>query len=43
MRPCCPRTCYADQAGNELRDPPDSVSQVLELKVCALFQEINKT
>jgi hypothetical protein len=33
--PGCPGTHSVDQAGLELRDPPSSASQVLELKVCA--------
>jgi hypothetical protein len=31
--PCCSGTCFVDQAGLELRDPPVSASQVLGLKV----------
>ena len=30
----CPGTCFADQAGLELRDLPASASQGLELKAC---------
>jgi hypothetical protein len=30
----CPGTHFVDQAGLELRDPPASASQVLELKAC---------
>lgn len=30
----CPGTSSGDQAGLELRNPPSSASQVLELKVC---------
>jgi hypothetical protein len=33
--PGCPGTHFVDQAGLELRNPPASASQVLELKVCA--------
>jgi hypothetical protein len=33
--PGCPGTHSVDQAGLELRNPPVSASQVLELKVCA--------
>jgi hypothetical protein len=33
--PGCPGTYFEDQAGLELRNPPASASQVLELKVCA--------
>jgi hypothetical protein len=33
--PGCPGTHSVDQAGLELRNPPASVSQVLELKACA--------
>jgi hypothetical protein len=32
---CCPGTHSVDQAGFELRNPPASASQVLELKACA--------
>ena len=28
----CPRTCFIDQAGLKLRDPPASASRMLELK-----------
>jgi hypothetical protein len=31
----CSGTHSVDQAGLELRNPPDSAPQVLELKVCA--------
>jgi hypothetical protein len=34
-RPGCPGTHFVDQAGLELRNPPDSASQVLGLKACA--------
>jgi hypothetical protein len=34
--PDCPGTHFVDQAGlDELRNPPASASQVLELKTCA--------
>jgi hypothetical protein len=33
--PGCPGTHSVDQAGLELRNPPASASQVLELKACA--------
>jgi hypothetical protein len=33
--PGCPGTGFVDQAGLELRNLPDSDSQVLGLKVCA--------
>jgi hypothetical protein len=33
--PGCPGTHYVNQAGLELRNPPASASQVLELKACA--------
>ena len=33
--PCSPGTHSVDQAGFELRNPPASASQVLELKACA--------
>jgi hypothetical protein len=33
--PVCPGTHSVDQAGLELRNPPASASQVLELKACA--------
>jgi hypothetical protein len=33
--PGCPGTHFVDQAGLELRIPPASASQVLELKACA--------
>jgi hypothetical protein len=32
--PGCPGTHFVDQAGLELRNPPASASQVLELKTC---------
>jgi hypothetical protein len=32
--PGCPGTHFVDQAGLELRNLPDSASQVLGLKVC---------
>jgi hypothetical protein len=32
--PGCPESHFVDQAGLELRNPPASASQVLELKVC---------
>jgi hypothetical protein len=35
FNPGCPGTHSVDQAGLELRNPPASASQVLELKVCA--------
>jgi hypothetical protein len=31
----CPGTHFVEQAGLELRNPPASASQVLELKACA--------
>jgi hypothetical protein len=34
--PGCPGTHFVDQAGLELRNPPDSASQMLGLKVCAI-------
>jgi hypothetical protein len=34
-RPGCPGTHFVDQAGPELRNPPDSASWVLGLKACA--------
>jgi hypothetical protein len=33
--PGCPGTHSIDQASLELRNPPASASQILELKVCA--------
>ena len=33
--PGCPGTHSVDQAGLELRNPPDSASQVLGLQACA--------
>jgi hypothetical protein len=33
--PGCPGTHFVDQAGLELRNPPASIFQVLELKACA--------
>jgi hypothetical protein len=32
--PGCPGTHFVDQAGLELKNPPASASQVLELKAC---------
>jgi hypothetical protein len=38
--PGCPRTHSVDQADLELRNPPASASQVLELKVCAATAQL---
>jgi hypothetical protein len=38
--PGCPGTHFADQAGLELRNPPASASQVLELKACATTAQL---
>ena len=35
LSPGCPGTHSVDQASLELRNPPASASQVLELKACA--------
>jgi hypothetical protein len=35
-RPGCPGTHFVDQAGLELRNPPPSASQMLELKACTI-------
>jgi hypothetical protein len=39
--PGCPGTHFVDQAGLELRNPPASTSQVLDLKVCATTAQHN--
>jgi hypothetical protein len=39
--PGCPGTHSVDQAGLELRNPPASASQVLELKACATTARLN--
>jgi hypothetical protein len=39
--PGCPRTHSVDQAGLELRNPPASASQVLELQACATTAWLN--
>jgi hypothetical protein len=39
--PGCPGTHSVDQAGLELRNPPASASQVLELKACATLPPLN--
>jgi hypothetical protein len=40
--PGCPGTHAVDQAGLELRNPPASASQVLELKACATTARLRR-
>lgn len=34
--PGCPETCFKDQDGHKLRDPPAFVSRVLGLELCII-------
>jgi hypothetical protein len=38
--PDCPGTHFVDQASLELRNPPDSASQVLGLKACIITAQL---